>query len=570
MAEENNYMSGRYGGDSDGGIAFSEKKLETSRKRIEKRQKYFDRFQKIYPFVNAGVKIGNALVQDRAQARQNELNFQFANHKIVHDNGSNVRAQHELNLKNGVSDEDYLRDMYYERATNELIEYFGEDLDINSFTGAIYNFAQEQAEATLPSYQNMVKASYELPEWADDGVEHQAWFNKNQGGNPPQNLMQLVGFRIRDFVRGNDKETLEAQEQLTPIQLQFAKYGEFQKTAELYHNITRNGKALLDVLSNEEKDTAKGKIIGQPQIVVMDPVYDEPNNVFTTVTKLVVAREGLQGKDPTYKAQVISTDVTPAKSDVVPINHIIELQAKVQPGSESFKRINELIAEGGTGPNKQFKYSEYINIINQISPNDRVKDFDDIEDLMQIKLGNDRIEDEKGNLIDLGEWDVLSKRWRINPVVLQSPYLMEKSGLDKLKVSIDDYLQWYTKVEFDVPISNQEEEDDDVRDDVQVVGLPINAIMPGEYFSEFGDEEKNNLDAMFKEALGKPVSAEGFGLTEMIMEDPNRETYKISNINFALHFNNKSLPDDYFDIYVTPDGSIPTYFVKAGEQLILE
>ena len=38
MAEENNYMSGRYGGDSDGGIAFSEKKLETSRKRIEKKQ----------------------------------------------------------------------------------------------------------------------------------------------------------------------------------------------------------------------------------------------------------------------------------------------------------------------------------------------------------------------------------------------------------------------------------------------------------------------------------------------------------------------------------------------------
>ena len=75
MAEDT-YMSGRYGADSDGGVAYTEKTLDTSRKRIEKKQKYFERFNKLYPLIKGGIALGNAVVGDKAQARENELNFQ--------------------------------------------------------------------------------------------------------------------------------------------------------------------------------------------------------------------------------------------------------------------------------------------------------------------------------------------------------------------------------------------------------------------------------------------------------------------------------------------------------------
>jgi len=124
MAEDT-YMSGRYGADSDGGVAYTEKTLDTSRKRIEKKQKYFERFNKLYPLIKGGIALGNAVVGDKAQARENELNFQFANHKIVHNNGKTVRLQHETNQQNKVSDLEYLTSIYETQIKNGLLDEYG-------------------------------------------------------------------------------------------------------------------------------------------------------------------------------------------------------------------------------------------------------------------------------------------------------------------------------------------------------------------------------------------------------------------------------------------------------------
>ena len=102
MAEEK-YMSGRYGGDSDGGVSYSEGVFERSRDRIEKKQKYFDRFNKLYLPIKLGVGLANSAINDRAQAQQNELNFQFANHKIVHDDAMKVLATYKENQENNIS-----------------------------------------------------------------------------------------------------------------------------------------------------------------------------------------------------------------------------------------------------------------------------------------------------------------------------------------------------------------------------------------------------------------------------------------------------------------------------------
>ena len=137
MAEEN-YMTGRYGGDSDGGVSYTEDTFNRTRARIDKKQKYFDRFNKLYPLIKGGIQIGNAIIDDKAQARENELNFQFANHQIIHNDGKNVRIKDEENKKQNVSDLEYLTGVYEQQIREGLTDRFGENIDMGSMASVIY------------------------------------------------------------------------------------------------------------------------------------------------------------------------------------------------------------------------------------------------------------------------------------------------------------------------------------------------------------------------------------------------------------------------------------------------
>ena len=93
--DKTNYFSGRYGTDSDGGVSYAENKFEASRKRIDEKNKVFEVLNKLYPILKPATSIANAVLRDRAQARENELNYQFANFSILYNNGERIRSKIE-------------------------------------------------------------------------------------------------------------------------------------------------------------------------------------------------------------------------------------------------------------------------------------------------------------------------------------------------------------------------------------------------------------------------------------------------------------------------------------------
>ena len=548
MAEDT-YMSGRYGADSDGGVAYTEKTLDTSRKRIEKKQKYFERFNKLYPLIKGGIALGNAVVGDKAQARENELNFQFANHKIVHNNGKTVRLQHETNQQNKVSDLEYLTSIYETQIKNGLLDEYGDNIDLNSMAGVINKYATEYGNNDLVSYQKMVKEAYDLPEWDEEGVAHQEWYNKTQGGNPPKNIMQLVTNKVREFVKGNDAETLDAEIQLSPVEKQFQEYGEFEEAAKTFHDITGKGMDLSKVYAQVEKQNLiKGKV-GERKIIISPETYDPETDTYSQQQQLLVVREGVRGKNETWELVDIGDPIVKPRDQFLNPSDIAGLLEKVMPNTPSFDVVNQYIKDKKGSVN----IKDMANIMLLIDPMDRTDRFDDIDEILQTVLGSNLSVKRNGQIIMAGEFDNASNRWRINPKLTQEE--REELGLATLETDMISYLQSIADNNYKTSRTGMVQTQLD--SEGEEFEVPPNAIGIQEYF-----ETNTNLDAggvtdytnklvnMETGLLFQPTSSGGLGLLDLIEKNPNQDMFKFSNKPLDVLFNDESLSADPVDIIV--------------------
>tara|TARA_R100001015_G_C4634300_1_gene200562 strand:+ start:4869 stop:6563 length:1695 start_codon:yes stop_codon:yes gene_type:complete len=548
MAEDT-YMSGRYGADSDGGVAYTEKTLDTSRKRIEKKQKYFERFNKLYPLIKGGIALGNAVVGDKAQARENELNFQFANHKIVHNNGKTVRLQHETNQQNKVSDLEYLTSIYETQIKNGLLDEYGDNIDLNSMAGVINKYATEYGNNDLVSYQKMVKEAYDLPEWDEEGVAHQEWYNKTQGGNPPKNIMQLVTNKVREFVKGNDKETLDAEIQLSPVEKQFQEYGEFEEAAKTFHDITGKGMDLSKVYAEVEKENLiKGKV-GERKIIISPETYDPETDTYSQQQQLLIVREGVRGANETWELVDIGDPIVKPRDQFLNPSDIAGLLEKVMPNTPSFDVVNQYIKDKKGSVN----IKDMANIMLLIDPMDRTDRFDDIDEILQTVLGSNLSVKRNGQIIMAGEFDNASNRWRINPKLTQEE--REELGLATLETDMISYLQSIADNNYKTSRTGMVQTQLD--SEGEEFEVPPNAIGIQEYF-----ETNTNLDAggvtdytnklvnMETGLLFQPTSSGGLGLLDLIEKNPNQDMFKFSNKPLDVLFNDESLSADPVDIIV--------------------
>ena len=548
MAEDT-YMSGRYGADSDGGVAYTEKTLDTSRKRIEKKQKYFERFNKLYPLIKGGIALGNAVVGDKAQARENELNFQFANHKIVHNNGKTVRLQHETNQQNKVSDLEYLTSIYETQIKNGLLDEYGDNIDLNSMAGVINKYATEYGNNDLVSYQKMVKEAYDLPEWDEEGVAHQEWYNKTQGGNPPKNIMQLVTNKVREFVKGNDAETLDAEIQLSPVEKQFQEYGEFEEAAKTFHDITGKGMDLSKVYAEVEKENLiKGKV-GERKIIISPETYDPETDTYSQQQQLLIVREGVRGANETWELVDIGDPIVKPRDQFLNPSDIAGLLEKVMPNTPSFDVVNQYIKDKKGSVN----IKDMANIMLLIDPMDRTDRFDDIDEILQTVLGSNLSVKRNGQIIMAGEFDNASNRWRINPKLTQEE--REELGLATLETDMISYLQSIADNNYKTSRTGMVQTQLD--SEGEEFEVPPNAIGIQEYF-----ETNTNLDAggvtdytnklvnMETGLLFQPTSSGGLGLLDLIEKNPNQDMFKFSNKPLDVLFNDESLSADPVDIIV--------------------
>lgn len=259
MAEEK-YMSGRYGGDSDGGVSYSEGVFERSRDRISKKEKYFERFNKLYLPIKLGVGLANSAINDRAQAQQNELNFQFANHKIVHDDAMKVLSTYKENQENNISNRDYLYDVNRTRII-EAIQNKNPNIDIDFMSGAINDNAYKLADEQLESYNAMLEDVKDLPQWDPQGDAHLEWWKSTQGKKAPRNIKQLIGRRVSDWWGSRNEETLKEENSVHDLTDEnLLKYNEFEKTFSAYQKIT--GTKGIDVGTYIQQAKKEGKLKG--------------------------------------------------------------------------------------------------------------------------------------------------------------------------------------------------------------------------------------------------------------------------------------------------------------------
>ena len=548
MAEDT-YMSGRYGADSDGGVAYTEKTLDTSRKRIEKKQKYFERFNKLYPLIKGGIALGNAVVGDKAQARENELNFQFANHKIIHNNGKNVRLQHETNQKNKVSDLEYLTSIYETQIKNGLLDEYGDNIDLNSMAGVINKYATEYGNNDLVSYQKMVEEAYDLPEWDEDGVAHQQWYNKTQGGNPPKNIMQLVTNKVREFVKGNDAETLDAEIKLSPVEKQFQEYGEFEEAAKTFHAITGQGMDLSKVYAQVDKENiVKGKVI-ERKVIMTPETYDPETDTYSQQNQLLIVREGVKGKRETWELVNIGDPIVKPRNQFLNANDVAGILEKVLPNTPSFDAVNQYIMDKKGSIN----INDMANIMLMIDPMDRTDRFDNLDEILQSVLGTNLSVKRDGQIIMAGVLDNATNRWRINPELTQEE--REELGLTAIETDIVSYLQSIADNDYKNTRTGMVQTQLD--SEGEEFEVPPNAIGIQEYF-----ETNTNLDAggvtdytnklvnMETGLLFQPTSSGGLGLLDLIEKNPNQDMFKFSNKPLDVLFNDESLSADPVDIIV--------------------
>ena len=572
--DKTNYFSGRYGTDSDGGVSYAENKFKASRERIDEKNKVFEVLSKLYPILKPATSIANTVLKDRAQARENELNYQFANFSILHDNGEKVRAQDRKNKEANISNKEYLVNEYTTRITEDLSEYY-KNLDLSEMGPVINQYAVQYAEADLEAYNAMVSQAYDLPEWDEDGVEFRNWYEATQGRKPPQNIVQLIGNKVSDFVRGNTEETLNEEAKANPVMDQFAEYGEFEEAAKVYHGISGNGYALAQIVKTaKEQELFRGAIIGSPKIQLSPTTYNPETNMNEVHEIVTILRENINKEDRDGDGRPddfivsrtkIAVSSVPASNNELSSADALALLEKAIPDSPSYERMAAFIANH-KGP---ISFNTAAYLLAEIAPQDRVQDFDDMQDIVQIILSTRRI-----NNKNAGVYDPANRTWRINDELTTAE--RAELGLDYIDDGLSVYLnKTYGANQYDtsdIPVDSGDSQ----------VEIPLDSYDVIAYLNNTTNLEEADVSEAYK-ALTNPDggllwtdrTAGGLGFSKEIEASPSQMKFVRKGIDLGAMFNDSKFPSDPVDItleflpgdgdergsyfiYITPQKGTPT------------
>jgi len=381
MAEEK-YMSGRYGGDSDGGVSYSEGVFERSRDRISKKQKYFERFNKLYLPIKLGVGLANSAINDKAQAQQNELNFQFANHKIVHDDAMKVLATYKENQENNISNRDYLYSVNRTRII-DAISKKNPNIDLDFMSGAINDNAYKLADEQLEAYESMLEDVKDLPQWDPEGTAHLEWWKSTQGKKAPRNIRQLIGRRVSDWWGSRNEETLKEENSVHDLTDEnLLKYNEFEKTFAAYQKIT--GTKGINVSTYVEQAKKEGKLKG----VIVPELTNAKIQTRQTSDGLEQPYMVVTRKNPNISEEnpneFISEEILLGKpypvADRVTMGDVNEILDMVKVNSASYNRIIQAIAsDNGRAPT----FAQITNALTLIDSKDLKVDLSVQESILE-------------------------------------------------------------------------------------------------------------------------------------------------------------------------------------------
>lgn len=330
--------------DVEGDVKFAQTQIDTSRAYKEKQAKKQESFSKKLQGVNILAKGANYLINQRADALEQNQSFKKASYETMMKRAEAVRLQDAERLKTGTSQLDYLTNNIY----TKLIDQIETDMPLADFNLAKVAFrkeAQTLAKTKLPSYKEMIDTANNFGSFED--------FEKDYGkaSGIPRSIFGFMTSGVKNIVRGETPESIaykagKEKDALYGTDL-FKKFENLEQSFKNYDASTNSSLNVAEILEKAEKDSLiKGQIFTPGVKIVNNSTEDR--GVITTVSTLLVPRRDYKtGEIVSNKNTNITLDtsVKRTKDGYIDSDAIQKILDQVKP--ESQQELSDIIYKGG-------------------------------------------------------------------------------------------------------------------------------------------------------------------------------------------------------------------------------
>lgn len=244
--------------DVEGDVKFAQTQIDTSRAYKEKQAKKQESFAKKLQGVNILAKGANYLINQRADALEQNQSFKKASYETMMKRAEVVRAQDAERIKTGTSQLDYLTNNIYTQLITQ-IETDSPLADISLAKRAFRKEAQTLAKTKLADYKEMIDTANNFGSFED--------FEKDYGkaSGIPRSIFGFMTSGVKNIVRGETPESIEYKAKKEKDALYgtglFDKFTKLEKSFTAYDARTNSPLNVEEILKKaEEEELIKGKI----------------------------------------------------------------------------------------------------------------------------------------------------------------------------------------------------------------------------------------------------------------------------------------------------------------------
>jgi hypothetical protein len=402
--------------DVEGDVKFAQTQIDTARTYREKEAKKQESFSKKLQGVNLLAQGANYLINQRADALEQNQAFKKASYETMMKRAETVRAQDAERVKAGTSQLDYLTNNIY----NQLITQIETDsplADISLAKRAFRKEAQTLAQTKLADYKTMIDTANNFGSFED----FEADYGKASG--IPRSIFGWMTSGVKNVVRGETPESIKYKAEKEKDALYgtglFDKFKNLEKSFRAYDARTNSPLNVEEILKKAEIDSLiKGKIFPEGVKVITDTRSERG----TTTSKdiLIIPRfdknTGEIVSNPATNI-TLNTTVTRDKDGYLNADDINKLLDRVKP--EAREEINNLLYVGGVP--KIENADAAIQFMNA-NPNTLAVDWTDEQNITKafpgwystkIKYAGFVNEDNKWQSIS--KQNTVTKEWEIDP-----------------------------------------------------------------------------------------------------------------------------------------------------------
>ena len=402
--------------DVEGDVKFAQTQIDTARTYREKEAKKQESFSKKLQGVNLLAQGANYLINQRADALEQNQAFKKASYETMMKRAETVRAQDAERVKAGTSQLDYLTNNIY----NQLITQIETDsplADISLAKRAFRKEAQTLAQAKLADYKTMIDTANNFGSFED----FEADYGKASG--IPRSIFGWMTSGVKNVVRGETPESIKYKAEKEKDALYgtglFDKFKNLEKSFTAYDARTNSPLNVEEILKKAEIDSLiKGKIFPEGVKVITDTRSERG----TTTSKdiLIIPRfdknTGEIVSNPATNI-TLNTTVTRDKDGYLNADDINKLLDRVKP--EAREEINNLLYVGGVP--KIENADAAIRFMNA-NPNTLAVDWTDEQNITKAfpgwystQIKNAGFVNEDGKWQSISKQNTVTKEWEIDP-----------------------------------------------------------------------------------------------------------------------------------------------------------